>query len=231
MRLAIVEDDPPISSQVLAYGAMVGVTGEIFRSGRQFLKHVSGSGFDLALLDIRLPDINGLEVLEKLRAQEQLQARPIPVMVVTGCADARTMETAFDRGAMDYVVKPAKPDELLVRAKAIRRRLQPELFSEAPITVGPFLLNLGTLQVFHGEQEILLSAREFRLAWLLFQRRGEVVSRAEILRAVWGRLDLMASRTLDTHVGRLRKKLGLHGTHSVRLRPIYGVGYRLDVFL
>ncbi len=231
MRLAIVEDDPLISSQVLGYGAMIGVTGEVFRSGRQFLKHVSAAGFDLALLDLRLPDIHGLEVLDKLKAQEQLQTRPIPVMVVTGCNDVTAMENAFDRGAMDYVVKPAKPEELLIRAKAIRRRLQPQLFEETPITAGPFFLNLATLQVFRDDQEIVLSAREFRLAWLFFQRRGEVVSRAEILRCVWGRLDLMASRTLDTHVGRLRKKLQLDQTDLVRLRPIYGVGYRLDVFL
>jgi DNA-binding response OmpR family regulator len=231
MRLAIVQDDPLTSSQVLGYGAMVGVSGEVFRSGRQFLKHVSASGFDLAFLDLRLPDIHGLEVLEKLRVQERLQTKPTPVMVVTGCADVTAMEDAFDRGAVDYVVKPAKPEELLVRARAISRRLQPQLFEDAPIRAGPFFLNLATLQIFHGDEEVILSAREFRLAWLLFQRRGEVISRAEILRCVWGRLDLMASRTLDTHIGRLRKKLRLDQANLVRLRPIYGVGYRLDVFL
>jgi DNA-binding response OmpR family regulator len=110
------------------------------------------------------------------------------------------------------------------------QRWQPELFDEGPIQAGGLLLNRATLQAYVGERELPLTAKEFHLAWLLARQVGRTVARSQLLRLVWGRNHASESRSLDTHIGRLRRKLDLHQDHRVRLRPVYGVGYRMDVF-
>lgn len=230
MRVAIIEDDTRHSSVLGQMFSNNGVSSEVFSHGQKFLQQLSRAEFDLALLDLRLPDISGLEVLNGLQQRSSLMARPLPVMVVTGSAEPGHMERAFDEGALDYVLKPYRIHELLIRAKAIARRANPQLFNEAPLIAGDICLNLGTLQAFVGQQEVHLTAREFRLAWLLFQKQGQLVSRDEILKLVWGRAAGFLSRSLDTHIGRLRRKLDLDHRPLIRLRCVYGIGYRLDVF-
>jgi two-component system, OmpR family, phosphate regulon response regulator PhoB len=230
MRVAIIEDDIHHSSALRQMFSGDGASAEVFSHGQRFLQYLARSEFDLALLDLRLPDISGLEVLRGLQARSSVMVRPLPVMVLTGSAEPGHMQKAFDGGAIDYVLKPCRFHELLIRAKAIARRANPQLFNEAPLTAGDICLNLGTLQAFVAQQEVHLTAKEFRLAWLLFRRQGQLVSRDEILRLVWGRAAGLSSRSLDTHIGRLRRKLDLDQRPFIRLRPVYGMGYRIDVF-
>lgn len=230
MRVAIIEDDIGHSDILGQMFLNEGVSTEVFSHGQKFLQHLSQSEFDLALLDLRLPDISGLEVLNGLQQRSRIMARPLPVMVVTGSAEPGHMQRAFDHGAFDYVLKPYRIQELLIRAKAIARRANPQLFNEAPLLAGDICLNLGTLQAFVAQHEVHLTAKEFRLAWLLLQKQGQLVSRDEILKLVWGRAAGFSSRSLDTHIGRLRRKLDLDRRPFIRLRPVYGIGYRLDVF-
>lgn len=230
MRIAIVEDDREQGRILSRLFESFGTAAEVFQTGRQFLYRANRSAFDLATLDLRLPDMSGLEVLDRLRAQEQLFLRTMPVMVVSGHADLALMKKAFAQGAHDFITKPFRPDELMIRAEAAIQRHQPRLFHDGPIEAAGIRLNLATLQAFCDGQEISLSAKEFHLAWLLFHRRGQTVPRAQILKLVWGRADSPAGRTIDTHVGRIKRKLGLDKKADIRLRPVYGVGYRLDVF-
>lgn len=230
MRVAIVEDDVVQSDLLRRLCIAQGASPEVFRLGRQFLRHAATSGFDLAMIDIRLPDLSGIEVLAKLKARESVLSRPMPTMIVTGCADTAVMQSAFDHGAADFVVKPFHGDALMIRARAIARRDQPRLFNDAPIRVAGIQLNLATLQAFVDGREVLLTQKELHIAWLLFRKQGATISRSEIARLVWGRSESSASRTIDTHIGRIRQKLGLDLQPAIRLRPIYGVGYRLDVF-
>jgi DNA-binding response OmpR family regulator len=230
MRIAIVEDDPDSARLLGRLFTQDGASPELYRHGQQFLRHASLEKFDLALVDLQLPDMSGLQVLERLRALEQTSCHRLPVIIVTGCAETAVMAAAFAGGAIDYVLKPFQPAELLVRAKAIAQRMQPSVHQEAPIEVGGIWLNLATLEARVDGQEVRLSEKEFRLAWLLFRRVGEPVSRTQLLRVVWGQMDARQSRTLDTHVGRLKIKLGLAARPRLRLRPVYGIGYRLDVF-
>jgi two-component system, OmpR family, phosphate regulon response regulator PhoB len=230
MRVAIVEDDATHSSVLGQTFLNEGASPEVFTHGQKFLQRLAGEEFDLALIDLRLPDISGLDVLNGLQQRLGVMAQPLPAMVITGSAEPRHMQAAFDVGAIDYVLKPYRIHELLIRAKAIARRFKPQLFSEAPIVAADICLNLGTLQAFVAQQEVHLTAKEFRLAWLLFKRQGQMVSRDEILRLVWGRAAGVTSRSLDTHIGRLKRKLDLDQRPFIRLRPVYGMGYRLDVF-
>jgi DNA-binding response OmpR family regulator len=183
------------------------------------------------VLDLRLPDMTGIQVLSRLKLLAKAWPYRLPVMVVTGCCENAVMAAAFDEGACDYVSKPFQPDALLIRARSLIQRHQPTIFNEAPIQAGPIVLNLGTRQALLNGKEVLLSDKEFRLAWLLLQRQGEPVSRAQMQQVVWGRADRLGqSRSLDTHMGRIRTKLGLLRHPGIRLRAVYGVGYRLDVF-
>lgn len=230
MRVAIVEDDSRQSEMMARLFAEHGASAEVFSAGRRFLRHACDNAFDVSIIDLRLPDITGLDVLDKLRGIELSSRRAMPAMMVTGQAEASVMQHAFDRGAIDFLLKPFRHEELLIRAKSIARRAQPRLFDDAPMQVGRISINLATMQAFIDGQEVRLSARELRLAWLLLQKRGQNVSRAEMLRLVWGHVGSSASRTLDTHIGRIRKKLDLDKGDEIRLRAVYGVGYRLDVF-
>lgn len=230
MRVAIVEDDSYQSALMARLFADHGASAEVFRDGRRFLRHACDTTFDVSIIDLRLPDITGLEVLDKLRGLEIATRRAMPAMIVTGHTESSVMQHAFDRGAVDFLIKPFRPDELLIRAGAVARRAQPRLFDDAPMDAGRLSINLATMQAFVYGKEVRLSARELRLTWLLLQKRGQNVSRAEMLRLVWGHTGVSASRTLDTHIGRIRKKLGLDLRDDIRLRAVYGVGYRLDVF-
>lgn len=230
MRIAIVEDDLEQGRILSRLFESFGTGSEVFQTGRQFLYRANRATFDLATLDLRLPDMSGLEVLDRLRAQEQLFLRTMPIMVVSGHADLSLMKKAFARGAYDFITKPFRPDELMIRAEAAVQRHQPRLFQDGPIEIAGIRLNLATLQAFCDGQEVQLSAKEFQLAWLLFHRRGQTVVRAQIMKLVWGRSDVLGCRTIDTHVGRIKRKLGLDKRSEIRLRPVYGVGYRLDVF-
>ncbi|MBU3725428.1 MAG: response regulator transcription factor [Burkholderiaceae bacterium] len=230
MRIAIVEDDVEQGRILSRLFESSGTNAEVFQTGRQFLHRANRSAFDLAMLDLRLPDMSGLEVLERLRAQEQLLLRTMPVMVVSGHPDLGLMKKAFAQGAHDFIAKPFRPDELVIRAEAAIHRHQPRLFHDGPIEIAGIRLNLATLQAFCDGREAGLSAKEFHLAWLLFHRQGQTVSRAQIMKLVWGRADSLACRTIDTHIGRIKRKLGLDKKPELRLRPVYAIGYRLDVF-
>jgi DNA-binding response OmpR family regulator len=230
MRVAIVEDDGYQSAMMARLFAEHGASAEVFSAGRRFLRHACNTTFDVSIIDLRLPDITGLEVLDKLRGIEAASRRAMPAMIVTGHTESSVMQHAFDRGAIDFLIKPFRAEELVIRASSIARRAQPRLFDDAPMQAGRLAINLATMQAFVAGREVSLSARELRLAWLLLQKRGQNVSRAEMLRLVWGHMGSSASRTLDTHIGRIRKKLDLDRSCDIRLRAVYGVGYRMDVF-
>jgi len=232
MRVAIVEDDLRQAhglSQLLQNHSPA-MAPEIFHQGKPFLRRLSVEPFDLALLDLQLPDVSGFDLMDRLLARRVDGGHTPTIVVVSGCAKLHTLQRSFDCGAADFILKPYRGEELLIRALHAAKQEQPRLFDDRPIELGPIRLNLGTQQALVNGQEVHLSAKEFKIAWLLFSRVGQSVSRSQLLHLVWGRADSPYSRSLDTHIGRLRQKLGLHDDHHLRLRPEYGTGYRLDFF-
>jgi two-component system phosphate regulon response regulator PhoB len=177
---------------------------------------------DLVLLDLMLPDLPGTEVCRRLRADERTRA--VPVIMLTAKGDEIDRVVGFEVGADDYVVKPFSVRELLLRVRAVLRRGGAEAGEPDTATVfGILRIDPGSHRVWVDEAEVILTALEFRLLAAFLARKGRVQSREMLLDDVWGVSTDVVTRTVDTHVKRLREKLGPAGAYIETLR---GVGYR-----
>ena len=176
---------------------------------------------DLILLDLMLPDMSGTEVCRRLKADSQT-AR-IPVVMLTARGEEIDRVVGFELGAEDYVVKPFSPRELLLRLRAILRRVQPSEEEQASVRFGRLRLDTAAHRAWVDQEEVVLTALEYRLLTTLHQRRGRVQTRERLLEDVWGMSSAVTTRTVDTHVKRLRQKIGDAGVY---IETIRGVGYR-----
>ncbi|PRP97376.1 response regulator [Enhygromyxa salina] len=176
---------------------------------------------DLVLLDLMLPDLPGTEVCRQLRASER--TRPVPVIMLTARGDELDRVVGFEVGADDYVTKPFSVRELLLRVRAILRRVRAPAEEPSRLQNGALELDISSHRVWVHEEEVRLTALEFRLLATLLSRAGRVQTRDTLLADVWGMHAGLTTRTVDTHVTRLRKKLGDVGRYIETLR---GVGYR-----
>ncbi|WP_404790660.1 response regulator transcription factor [Altericista sp. CCNU0014] len=221
-RILIAEDEPRIAAFVEKGLRANGFTPTLSADANEALALVLGGGFDLLILDLGLPGKDGLEVLEELRGQgEQL-----PVIILSARNDIQDKVAGFEGGADDYVTKPFRFEELLVR---IRARLRGSGSSasaqeELELQAGEIVLDLRTRKVKVGDRQIELPTREFVLAETFFRHPGQVMSREQLLDRVWGYDYDPGSNIVDVYVGYLRKKLGSDLFETVR-----GMGYRLKV--
>jgi two-component system phosphate regulon response regulator PhoB len=221
-RVLVIEDEEDLQ-QILEYNLrQAGCEVISATRGREGLKQASTTPPDLVILDLMLPDMAGTEVCKLLKADAK--TRPIPVLMLTAKGEEIDRVVGFELGAEDYVVKPFSVRELMLRVQAILRRTSPNR------TEAPQILEFGTLRVDRGAHrvwvegaEIELTALEFKLLVLLYDRRNRVQSRSVLLDDVWGIKGDLATRTVDTHVKRLREKLGAAGDYVETVR---GVGYR-----
>jgi len=206
-RVAVVEDDRAIGLQLSDLLGEAGVLTEVFAQGQAFLARQTQAPFDAALLDMRLPDASGLAILEALK----VQGRGLPVIMLTGMTEERGLVAAFGLGAHDYVFKPFRPAELVARVQALLQRTR-----QAPT---PPLALLERPD---------LTDKERGCAQILLTHLGQTVSREQLRQGVWRRNQAVDSRTIDTHVSRVRTKLGLDPSNGFALTAVYGVGYRLQ---
>ena len=218
MRILVVEDEARILSFLARGLEAEGYTVERASDGATALRRAADGSFDLVVLDLLLPGIDGLTVLRELA-----QASPeLPVLILSARSDLRTKLRGFELGASDYVAKPFALDELLARVRVqLRRRA-----GEAPprtLQVGRLVLDVARRQARLGETAVDLSEREFRLLHHLATNAGEVVSRERLLAEVWGYHFDPGSNVVDVCVRRLRKKLGVTAIRTVR-----HAGYCLD---
>jgi two-component system phosphate regulon response regulator PhoB len=176
---------------------------------------------DLILLDLMLPDMSGIDICKQLRASET--TRDLPVLMLTAKGEEIDRVVGFEVGADDYVVKPFSVRELMLRVKAILRRKQPKGVEEPQLSFGLLRVDVPAHRVWLEDQEVRLTALEFKLLITLLTRKGRVQSRERLLSDVWGIDADVTTRTVDTHVKRLREKLGQAGGYIETLR---GVGYR-----
>ena len=224
MRIAALDDE---SCQLeLIQHTMVGIGHEChgFEDGRSLLRELRQQTYDLLILDWSLPDVQGPNVVKWIR--HDLNSR-IPILFVTNRREEADMVEGLSAGADDFMVKPIRVGELEARVKALLRRSYP-LQHETELTFGHyhFYPNSRTLQV-NGEL-VELKHREYELALFLFQNLGRLLSREHLREAVWGLGAEAPSRSLDTHISRLRTKLDLRPTNGFLLSAIYGLGYRLE---
>lgn len=176
---------------------------------------------DLVLLDLMLPDISGVEVCRRLKSDDR--TRDVPVVMVTARSEEIDRVVGFEIGADDYVVKPFSVRELMLRVRAVLRRASSEASVPTGGTFGILRIDVPGHRVWISEEEVPLTALEFRLLGTLFSRKGRVQTREMLLSDVWGIDATVTTRTVDTHIKRLREKLGPAGEY---IETIRGVGYR-----
>jgi DNA-binding response OmpR family regulator len=180
---------------------------------------------DLVLLDVILPGIDGVEVCNRLRA---LNFEP-PILMLTGKAMVEDRVTGLNAGADDYLPKPFEPRELVARVQALLRRRQRQTRRVQVIELGPVNIDLAAKTATSGNRPLSLTKTEYALLELLAQNAGKPVSRATMLDVVWGYSRFPTTRTIDTHIWRLRKKLGDNTDPPRWIKPVHGRGYCLDL--
>jgi two-component system phosphate regulon response regulator PhoB len=185
-------------------------------------KILSTSNISLILLDLMLPDGSGLDLCRKLKADQSTNS--IPIIILTAKDDEVDKVVGFELGADDYVTKPFSVRELILRIKAIlKRKVQKTEVTEVEREFGELRIDSDSHEVFVNDEEVSLTALEFRLLKQLVDRRGRVQTRDQLLSDVWGYSADITTRTVDTHIKRLREKLGPIGKY---VQTIRGVGYK-----
>ncbi|WP_421792721.1 phosphate regulon transcriptional regulator PhoB [Hyphobacterium sp.] len=223
-HILVVEDEDALST-LLQYnlekeGYQVSVAGD----GEEALMLAEESTPDLVLVDWMLPKLSGIEVCRRLRNRSE--TRNVPIIMLTARGEEADRIRGLDTGADDYVVKPFSMTELFARIRAVMRRIRPGL-TEDKVSHGDIVIDRVAQRVRRNGQEIHLGPTEFRLLDYLIQHPGRVFSREQLLDAVWGSDVYVEVRTVDVHIGRLRKALNTHGDGDP-IRTVRSAGYSLD---
>ena len=220
-RVLIVDDDPDIRRLVRHHLEQAGFEVAAVESGREGLAHSLERAPDLVVLDLMLPDLDGNEVCRAIRSQ----AGPaLPILMLSARSEEIDRVLGFELGADDYVVKPFSPRELVLRVRSLLRRTGAA--SGKTLVSGGLTLDAGRRRSTLDGMAVTLTAKEFDLIFTLVKAGGKVLTRAYLMDHVWGYHGDSDSRTLDTHVRRLRGKLGAEGRN---IQTVRGVGYRYDV--
>ena len=220
-KVLIIEDEVDIAQLVAFNLERNGYLVDQVHDGREGLKKILKDQPDLVILDLMLPGLDGYKILKKM--QRDPRSHSIPVLMLTAKSQIDDRLKGLELGADDYLTKPFSPKELILRAKAILKRNRVTPVAE-DFLLGPFRFDKNALAFFVHDQPLSLSLIEFKLFLFLCQRAGQSQDRNNLLKVVWGYSDEIHSRTLDTHMKRLRKKLGEEGSF---IETIRGIGYRV----
>jgi two-component system alkaline phosphatase synthesis response regulator PhoP len=204
-RILIVEDDPDIAKLIANYLTREGYGVSTAPDGASGLKLAKGSPLDLLILDLMLPEIDGLEVCKALRGNPGTAA--LPILMLTAKGEESDRIVGLELGADDYVTKPFSPKELVARVKALLRRSERPEKSPATYTYGPLVLDETRHDVKLNGKEVRLTAKEFGLLAHLLKSRGRVLTREMLLENIWGYDANVSTRTVDVHIRRLREKI------------------------
>jgi two-component system, OmpR family, alkaline phosphatase synthesis response regulator PhoP len=221
-RILIVEDDPDIAQLVGRYLEKAGFATELVSSGRAALASIDARLPDAVVLDLMLPQVDGLEVCRILRGEEKTEA--LPIIMLTARADEAERVGGLEVGADDYVSKPFSPNELVARVRALLRRAQRGTAKRDATKYGPIDVDEERHIVSLDGREVSLTAKEFLLLAYLLRHRGRVLSRDVLLTDVWGYRYTGGTRTVDVHVRRLREKLPILADALVTVTQF---GYKL----
>ncbi len=223
MRIAILEDDPAQAELLEHWLTQAGLTCLLYNTGTAFRSGIVRENVDLMIIDWLLPDDDGLAVLDWLRGT--LGSR-LPVMFATTRAEEKSLVTALDKGADDYLIKPLRQSETVARVHALLRRgANPR--PAATVTLGGVHIDVDQSRVTSHGVPVELTGRELQLAVYMLRHHGRLLTRHELLENVWHTSTNIITRTVDTHVSRLRAKLGLTPANGFELTTVYHKGYRL----
>lgn len=225
MFIALLEDDPDQSVLLQAWLAEAGHKCSVFSSGKEITKSIIRDSYDVLILDWLVPDMNGMEVLQWVRENVQWH---IPVLFITQRDAEEDVVQALQFGADDYMSKPVKKAEMLARIQSITRRSQTATQNEDALAFLPYKLTPSTSTVALNDEVIEVTQKEFELLLFMFKNIGRILSRGYILESVWGQSADLNTRTVDTHVSKLRRKLAINADNGWQLSSIYQHGYRLE---
>jgi len=221
-QLLMIEDDARLAQMVGEYLTQSGFGFTHAADGASGLAALEGNTPDLVILDLMLPDMDGLEVCRRIKGQGSETANTA-VLMLTAKGDPMDRIVGLEIGADDYLPKPFEPRELLARIRAVLRRRAPESVNDS-VTVGGLVLDAATHRISYLGQELKLGPTEFKLLHYLMKHAERVHSRSSLLDKVWGDHVFIEERTVDVHVKRLREALGAAGT---MVETVRGAGYRL----
>ena len=223
-KIYIIEDEPDIR-ETLVYNFQK-ENFEVNSSGKGIkgLEDIKITKPDVLILDLMLPDISGLEICRKIKADDQL--KNISIIMLTAKGDEVDRIVGFELGADDYVTKPFSIRELILRVKVIQKKQSENIDSDKLLEIGQISMDLDAHSVSINKEQVILTALEFKLLKHLAQRKGRVQTRDQLLGDVWGYSSEVTTRTVDTHIKRLREKLGSACNY---IQTIRGVGYRFNV--
>jgi two-component system, OmpR family, alkaline phosphatase synthesis response regulator PhoP len=219
-NVLVVEDEASIASFVSLYLKNAGYEVYVAPNGEDALSKAESEQPALIVLDLMLPDIDGIEVCRRLRRRSD-----VPILMLTARDEDVDKIIGLEVGADDYLTKPFNPRELVARVKSILRRATPERRQQesAQLQHGDLKIDAGRREVFVGEEEIQLAPKEFDLLWELLDHKGLVLTRDQLLERVWGYTFAGDTRTVDVHVRQLRRKLG----DASPIVTVWGVGYKV----
>ncbi len=222
-KVFIVEDEPDLRDTLKYNLENEGFIVEAFSNGEDFLSSVDKNKPNLVILDLMLPGLSGLDVCRKLRSNDNYDG--IGIVMLTAKSEEIDRIVGFELGADDYVTKPFSVRELILRVKVLLKKRTDDGANEQILEFGPILMNLDAHEVSIDGKIVNLTALEFKLLKHLLKRKGRVQTRDQLLGDVWGYSSEVTTRTVDTHIKRLREKLGEPGD---LIQTIRGVGYRFN---
>jgi len=223
-RILLIEDEQALSTLLEYNLAQEGFATRIVGNGDDAMSAIEEDGPDLVLLDWMLPELSGIEICRRIRARPEL--RDMPIIMLTARGEESDRIRGLDTGADDYLTKPFSIPELIARVRALLRRARPAVSSDVA-RFGVMILDRETRRVHRADREVRLGPTEFRLLDCLLRRPGRVYSRDQLLDIVWGRDVYVEVRTVDVHIGRLRKALNRRGDRDP-IRTVRAAGYALD---
>jgi two-component system, OmpR family, response regulator CpxR len=223
-RVLLIDDDVDLCNLLEQYLEREGLTVEMVHNGRDAVDRLLSKDHDIAILDVMLPSLSGLEILRKVRTQSQ-----IPVIMVTARGDETERIIGLEVGADDYLPKPFNPRELVARLRAVLRRAHapdfPVSLPPRSMVVGGVELNPGARSVWKEGNPVALTTAEFDLLQVLMRNAGTVVTREDLAVIALGRQIAPFERSVDLHISHLRRKLGPFPDRSERIKAVRGIGY------
>jgi len=225
LRIALVDDDLHLAQVVTLWMEQAGFDVVHYSNGKEFTNALRKESFDLYLLDWMMPEQDGEQILKWLNEQTEHQT---PVIFATQRDSEEDIARILNQGADDYIVKPLRQKELLARIAAVSRRSSSAANQKEIMEFPPYRINLTSHTLQKNDELVKLTQKEFELVTFMFKNIGRLLSRSHILSSVWGHGSEFTTRTVDTHISRIRKKLDLIPENGWRLSAIYHQGYRLE---
>jgi len=225
VHIAVLEDDESQAKVISLFLESAQHTFDVYGTGQLFTDGIQKNNHDLLILDWELPDTTGIEIAKWIRSNVGWKK---PILFMTVRDSKEDIVTALESGADDYMIKPADRHEFLARIKTLVRRYSNSEKQTDKLEYGQYIVHKSERTVAHNGTILNLTPKEYELVALLFDSEGRLLSRAEILETVWGIKTEINTRTVDTHISRIRKKLALDPKNGWCLSSIYHHGYRLE---